>query len=93
MCERAYHALFMQNMLIRPTRKQLRTFGNPDYVIYNAGKFLLFLLSRFPSFPFLLCFPLCFYLFLFSSKDLSFFLTLINNVLQEVSQRTDTRRV
>ena len=40
-CERAYHALFMNNMLIRPTRKQLATFGEPDYVIYNAGMFLL----------------------------------------------------
>eukprot|EP01110_Echinostelium_bisporum_P010798 TRINITY_DN433_c0_g1_i1.p1 TRINITY_DN433_c0_g1~~TRINITY_DN433_c0_g1_i1.p1 ORF type:complete len:348 (-),score=123.63 TRINITY_DN433_c0_g1_i1:249-1292(-) len=38
-CERAYHALFMQNMLIRPTREQLANFGEPDYVIYNAGMF------------------------------------------------------
>jgi phosphoenolpyruvate carboxykinase (ATP) len=38
-CERAYHALFMQNMLIRPTRKQLAEFGEPDYIIYNAGSF------------------------------------------------------
>jgi len=38
-CERAYHALFMQNMLIRPTREQLANFGEPDYVIYNAGSF------------------------------------------------------
>eukprot|EP01111_Echinosteliopsis_oligospora_P003774 TRINITY_DN1592_c1_g1_i1.p1 TRINITY_DN1592_c1_g1~~TRINITY_DN1592_c1_g1_i1.p1 ORF type:complete len:600 (-),score=201.36 TRINITY_DN1592_c1_g1_i1:91-1890(-) len=38
-CERAYHALFMQNMLIRPTPSQLDSFGEPDYVIYNAGKF------------------------------------------------------
>jgi phosphoenolpyruvate carboxykinase (ATP) len=38
-CARAYHALFMHNMLIRPTAKQLETFGEPDYVIYNAGGF------------------------------------------------------
>ncbi len=38
-CSRPYHALFMQIMLIRPTREQLATFGDPDYVIYNAGAF------------------------------------------------------
>lgn len=38
-CARAYHALFMHNMLIRPTATQLETFGEPDYVIYNAGGF------------------------------------------------------
>jgi len=37
-CERAYHALFMHNMLIRPTREQLAEF-EPDYIIYNAGRF------------------------------------------------------
>ena len=36
-CSRAYHALFMHNMLIRPTLKELEDFGEPDYVIYNAG--------------------------------------------------------
>ncbi len=36
---RAYHALFMHNMLIRPTAEQLREFGDPDYVIYNGGSF------------------------------------------------------
>ena len=36
---RAYHALFMHNMLIRPTPEQLEDFGAPDYVIYNAGVF------------------------------------------------------
>ncbi len=39
LCARAYHALFMHNMLIRPTDDQLSTFGTPDYVIYNAGQF------------------------------------------------------
>ena len=38
-CARAYHALFMHNMLIRPTREQLEQFGEPDYVIYNGGAF------------------------------------------------------
>lgn len=37
-CARAYHALFMRNMLIRPTREELKGF-HPDYVIYNAGQF------------------------------------------------------
>jgi phosphoenolpyruvate carboxykinase (ATP) len=36
---RAYHALFMHNMLIRPTESELANFGEPDYVIYNAGGF------------------------------------------------------
>ncbi len=36
-CERAYHALFMHNMLIRPRADELADFGEPDYVIYNAG--------------------------------------------------------
>lgn len=35
---RAYHALFMHNMLIRPNKEQLASFGEPDYVIYNAGE-------------------------------------------------------
>src|SRR5215207_8250860 len=38
-CARAYHALFMNNMLIRPTPEQLASFNEPDYVIYNAGGF------------------------------------------------------
>lgn len=38
-CERAYHALFMHNMLIRPTREQLATFGDPDFVVFNSGRF------------------------------------------------------
>lgn len=35
---RAYHALFMQNMLIRPSQEELDNFGEPDFVIYNAGQ-------------------------------------------------------
>jgi phosphoenolpyruvate carboxykinase (ATP) len=38
-CARAYHALFMRNMLIRPTAAELETFNSPDYVIFNAGGF------------------------------------------------------
>jgi len=38
-CARAYHALFMNNMLIRPTAKELEEFGTPDFTIYNAGQF------------------------------------------------------
>jgi phosphoenolpyruvate carboxykinase (ATP) len=38
-CTRPYHALFMWNMLIRPTDEQLEDFGTPDYVIFNAGQF------------------------------------------------------
>lgn len=37
-CARAYHALFMRNMLIRPPREELQNF-HPDYTIYNAGRF------------------------------------------------------
>ncbi len=38
-CSRPYHALFMHDMLIRPTPEQVAEFGEPDYVIYNAGMF------------------------------------------------------
>ncbi|CAG8574552.1 36997_t:CDS:2 [Gigaspora margarita] len=36
---RAYHALFMRNMLIRPTAQELQTYGSPDFTIFNAGGF------------------------------------------------------
>ncbi|QDU57774.1 phosphoenolpyruvate carboxykinase (ATP) [Aeoliella mucimassa] len=36
-CSRSYHALFMHNMLIRPTKEQLESYGEPDYVVFNAG--------------------------------------------------------
>jgi phosphoenolpyruvate carboxykinase (ATP) len=36
---RAYHALFMNNMLIRPTPEELKNFGEPDLVIFNSGQF------------------------------------------------------
>uniref|UniRef100_A0A7S0MTU6 phosphoenolpyruvate carboxykinase (ATP) n=1 Tax=Pyramimonas obovata TaxID=1411642 RepID=A0A7S0MTU6_9CHLO len=37
-CGRAYHALFMHNMLIRPTPQELKAF-TPDMTIINAGAF------------------------------------------------------
>ncbi|ORX62751.1 phosphoenolpyruvate carboxykinase [ATP] [Hesseltinella vesiculosa] len=36
---RAYHILFMRNMLIRPTEEELENFGTPDFTIFNAGEF------------------------------------------------------
>ncbi|MBT8219636.1 MAG: phosphoenolpyruvate carboxykinase (ATP), partial [Bacteroidia bacterium] len=38
-CTRAYHALFMQNMLIMPTEYELEYFGEPDYTVFNGGGF------------------------------------------------------
>lgn len=38
-CSRAYHALFMYNMLIRIPRHNLDDFGEPDFTIINAGEF------------------------------------------------------
>jgi len=38
-CSRPYHALFMHTMLIRATHEELDAFGQPDFVIYNAGAF------------------------------------------------------
>lgn len=38
-CSSAYHALFMENMMIRPTAEELKDYGDPDYTIYNAGYF------------------------------------------------------
>jgi phosphoenolpyruvate carboxykinase (ATP) len=37
-CERAYHALFMHNMLIRLSREELAGYGDPDFVVLNAGR-------------------------------------------------------
>jgi len=36
---RPYHALFMHTMLIRPTPEELAEYGEPDFVMYNAGHF------------------------------------------------------
>jgi phosphoenolpyruvate carboxykinase (ATP) len=38
-CSRPYHALFMHTMLIRPTKQELLDFGQPDFMICNAGAF------------------------------------------------------
>ena len=38
-CARPYHALFMYNMLIRPSSAELADFDTPDCVILNAGAF------------------------------------------------------
>ena len=38
-CARAYHALFMYNMMIRPSEQELAEFGKPDFTIFNAGAF------------------------------------------------------
>ncbi len=38
-CSRPYHALFMHTMMIRPSPEELAAFGEPDFVIYNAGRF------------------------------------------------------
>lgn len=37
-CARPYHALFMHNMLMRPTPSELAEYGEPDFVILNAGE-------------------------------------------------------
>src|SRR5258708_33625592 len=31
--------IVQNNMLIRPTEEQLANFGEPDFIIYNAGQF------------------------------------------------------
>lgn len=38
-CSRAYHALFMTNMLIVPSAEELESYGDPDFTIINAGLF------------------------------------------------------
>jgi phosphoenolpyruvate carboxykinase (ATP) len=38
-CARPYHALFMHNMLIRVPDSELPSFGEPDFVVFNAGQF------------------------------------------------------
>jgi phosphoenolpyruvate carboxykinase (ATP) len=37
-CTRPYHAQFMTNMLIRPSLEELASFGEPDWIILNAGQ-------------------------------------------------------
>jgi len=38
-CSTAYHALFVENILIRPSPQELKDFAKPDFFIYNAGEF------------------------------------------------------
>jgi phosphoenolpyruvate carboxykinase (ATP) len=38
-CARPYHALFMHNMMIRLSDDELEAFGDPDFLILNAGGF------------------------------------------------------
>ena len=39
-CTRPYHAMLVDNMLVKPLTEELRSsFANPDMVIYNAGEF------------------------------------------------------
>lgn len=38
-CSRAYHALFMTNMLIVPNLEELAEYGEPDFTIINGGVF------------------------------------------------------
>ena len=38
-CSRPYHALFMHNMLIEPSAEERAQFGEPDFIVYNAGAF------------------------------------------------------
>ncbi len=38
-CSRAYHALFMHNMLVRIPDDELDDFGEPDFTVLNAGAF------------------------------------------------------
>ena len=38
LCTRAYHALFMKNMLVIPTEEELKNF-TPVLIIFNAGCF------------------------------------------------------
>src|SRR5271155_5698400 len=36
---RGLHFLFMPNMPLRPSQEQMKTYGSPDFTIYNAGAF------------------------------------------------------
>jgi phosphoenolpyruvate carboxykinase (ATP) len=36
---RAYHCLFMHNMLLRASEAELASFGRPDFTNFNAGGF------------------------------------------------------
>ena len=39
-CERAHQALFIQNMLVRPSRDELEVFGRPDILVFAAPTYV-----------------------------------------------------
>ena len=39
-CERAHQALFIQNMLVRPTADELEVFGRPDILVFAAPSYV-----------------------------------------------------
>ena len=39
-CERAHQALFIQNMLVRPTTDELEVFGRPDILVFAAPTYV-----------------------------------------------------
>lgn len=39
-CERAHQALFIQNMLVRPSRDELEVFGRPDIMVLAAPSYV-----------------------------------------------------
>ncbi len=39
-CERAHQALFIKQMLVRPTEDELETFGRPDITVYAAPTYV-----------------------------------------------------
>lgn len=49
-CARAYHALFMRNMLIRPTEQELKDFGEPDFTIFNGFIILYYVYFKLVNF-------------------------------------------
>ena len=39
-CERAHQALFIRNMLVRPTKDELEVFGRPDILVFAAPTYV-----------------------------------------------------
>ena len=39
-CERAHQALFIQNMLVRPTKDELEVFGRPEILVFAAPSYV-----------------------------------------------------
>ena len=38
-CAKPYHALFIRNMIVRPTKEEMKDFAEVDFTIINAGQF------------------------------------------------------